>query len=134
MSFTSDEEDNDEEDDDDDEEDQPLAARMPIGSRPAPKRGGKAPGKKSKKSHTIARGGEVPTKGTNGHVNGINGHDVKMDDGQINRLTAGVPVDTVGRSSTAVRMLSIVFMTFLTHHISLQFARRNLQRLNYVLG
>lgn len=120
SSSLSDADENDDDDDDDDDE-EPLAARITMGSRSVPgKRSGKqAPGKKSKKSHTIA-GGAVPAPlsednnstapTSNGKVNGINGHEPrikqedKMDEGQLNRLTAGIPMDTVGRSSAGVRI------------------------------
>ncbi|KAF8973092.1 hypothetical protein BDZ97DRAFT_1648754 [Flammula alnicola] len=93
-----------------------------MGSRSVPgKRSGKqAPGKKSKKSHSVQSGKSgkadasstgdrpVPTApSTNGRVNGINGHEGRvkledrMDEGQLNRLTAGVPMDAIGRSSAA---------------------------------
>jgi len=102
-----------EDDDDDEEEDQPLAARMTMASRSVPgKRSGKQPpGKKSKKSHAGANGIDISTnddRPTNGRLNGINGHETrvkmedKMDEGQLSRLTAGVPVDAVGRSSAGV--------------------------------
>ncbi|KAF9529213.1 hypothetical protein CPB83DRAFT_927116 [Crepidotus variabilis] len=82
----------------DDEEDKPLASRIMRGARPMHgKRTGKQPpGKKAKQSNR---------SDLNGHVNGINGHDSKikledkMDEGQLNGLTAGVPMDTIGRSS-----------------------------------
>lgn len=105
---------NDDDDDDDEEEDRPLAARIAAGSRSVPgKRSGKqAPGKKSKKSHTVQNGAEPSDQprppATNGWTNGINGYEArikveeKMDEGQLTRLTAGVPVDAVGRSSAAV--------------------------------
>ncbi|KAJ3513715.1 hypothetical protein NLJ89_g2796 [Agrocybe chaxingu] len=95
--------DDDDDDDDDDEEDKPLAARITMPSRPVTgKRTGKqAPGKKSKKAHHD----EAPKASSSGRKNGINGHDSrvkledKMDEGQLSRLTAGVPMDAVGRSS-----------------------------------
>ena len=105
------------EEDDDDDADEPLAARLTMGSRSVPgKRSGKQPpGKKTKKSHTLP--GRVPgsndDNGTslpsaNGKVNGIKGLESrikleeKMDEGQLSRLTAGVPIDAVGRSSAGV--------------------------------
>ena len=109
--------------DDDDEEDRPLAARITAGSRSVPgKRSGKqAPGKKSKKSHTVPNGAESsdhesrpPT--TNGWTNGTNGYETrikveeKMDEGQLTRLTAGVPMDAVGRSSAAVGLQVIIII------------------------
>lgn len=92
--------------DEDEEENRPLAARMVKGTRSVPaKRSGKQPpGKKSKQSSGQVNGAEP----VNGRANGINGYTVKvkaeekMDEGQLNRLTAGVPVDAIGRSSTAV--------------------------------
>ncbi|CAA7261715.1 unnamed protein product [Cyclocybe aegerita] len=101
LSSLSDADEND--DDDDDEEDKPLAARITMPSRPVTgKRTGKqAPGKKSKKAHHD----EAPKASSSGRKNGINGHDSrvkledKMDEGQLSRLAAGVPVDVVGRSS-----------------------------------
>ena len=93
--------------DEDEEENRPLASRMTRGTRSVPgKRSGKQPpGKKSKHSSGKVNGSEsIP----NGRLNGINGHTAKvkaeerMDEGQLNRLTAGVPVDALGRSSTAV--------------------------------
>ncbi|KAH9485109.1 Histone acetyltransferase gcn5 [Psilocybe cubensis] len=116
FSSLSDADHDEDDDEDDDEEDRPLAARITMGSRSVPgKRSGKqAPGKKTKKSHTLA-GGAVPASSIeeananaptfNGKHNGINGHEPrikqedKMDEGQLNRLTAGIPVDSVGRSS-----------------------------------
>lgn len=102
-------------DDDDDDEEEPLAARMAPSRHPPGKRtsGKQNPGKKSKKSHT-SRGGpssasteiHQPIPTANGRVNGINGHikveDTRMDEAQLNGLTAGVPLDTTGRSSAAV--------------------------------
>ncbi|KDR75180.1 hypothetical protein GALMADRAFT_69959 [Galerina marginata CBS 339.88] len=85
---------------------------MPSRSVPGKRSGKQAPGKKSKKSHTIPAGvnassseGSNPPPSATVRVNGINGHDSrvkveeKMDEGQLTRLTAGVPVDVVGRSS-----------------------------------
>ena len=111
----------DAENDDDDEEDRPLAARMNISSRPVTGKrsrkqgpGKKAPGKKSKKSHTAAAKAnvkDVQPAAVNGRMNGVNGTDSrikledKMDEGQLTRLTAGVPVDAVGRSSNGVGSL-----------------------------
>jgi histone acetyltransferase len=99
-------------DDDDEEEDRPLAARITVGVRSVPgKRSGKqVPGKKSKKSHAALSGAPSTNNRpkTNGKVNGINGHETKvkvedkMDENQLSRLTAGVPVDSVGRSSVGV--------------------------------
>ena len=99
-------------DDDDDDEDRPLAARITVGVRSVPgKRSGKqVPGKKSKKSHA-ALSGSLSTNNrpkTNGKVNGINGHETKvkvedkMDENQLSRLTAGVPIEAVGRSAVDV--------------------------------
>jgi hypothetical protein len=45
----------------------------------------------------------------------------RMDEGQLNRLTAGVPVDAIGRSSTAVS--SLIFKSINLHTPSL--ARTN---------
>jgi histone acetyltransferase len=92
---------------DDEEENKPLAARMIRGTRSVPgKRTGKQPpGKKSKQSSGQVNGAETTS---NGRVNGINRHppkvktEEKMNEGQLNRLTAGVPVDAIGRSFTAV--------------------------------
>ncbi|KAF9568007.1 Bromodomain-containing protein [Agrocybe pediades] len=81
-----------------------------MSSRSVPgKRSGKQPpGKKSKKSHTLPGASESnskPLPTTNGKLNGVNGHEPKvkiedkMDEAQLSRLTAGVPVDAVGRSS-----------------------------------
>ncbi|KAF8904446.1 hypothetical protein CPB84DRAFT_1845394 [Gymnopilus junonius] len=117
LSSLSDADGNDEEDE---EEDKPLAVRMSMTSRPVSgKRAGKqgpgkkVPGKKSKKSHTIAPGASTSSNdekpsAVNGRVNGINGNESrikvedKMDEGQLTRLTAGVPVDAVGRSSNGL--------------------------------
>jgi len=93
--------------DEDEEENKPLASRMVRGTRSIPvKRSGKQPpGKKSKQSSGQMNGAENTS---NGRLNGVNGHTAKvkaeerMDEGQLNRLTAGVPVDAIGRSSTAV--------------------------------
>ena len=93
--------------DEDEEENKPLASRMIRGTRSVPgKRSGKQPpGKKSKQSSGQVNGAEIIA---NGRVNGVNGHTAKvkaeerMDEGQLNRLTAGVPFDARGRSSTAV--------------------------------
>ncbi|PPQ89713.1 hypothetical protein CVT25_014114 [Psilocybe cyanescens] len=66
-----------------------------VNSSPA---GGAVPAPLSEDNNSTA-----PT--SNGKVNGINGHEPrikqedKMDEGQLNRLTAGIPMDTVGRSS-----------------------------------
>ena len=129
LSSLSDEDGNDD-DDDDEEEDRPLAARITAGSRSVPgKRSGKqAPGKKSKKSHTIQNGAEPsdhdprpPT--TNGWTNGINGYETrikaeeKMDEGQLTRLTAGVPMDAVGRPSAAVRFSVIIIIAAHSRYI-----------------
>lgn len=126
----SDEDGNDDDDDDDEEEDRPLAARITAGSRSVPgKRSGKqAPGKKSKKSHTVQNGAESSDHeprppATNGWTNGINGHETrikveeKMDEGQLTRLTAGVPMDAVGRSSAAVRFKSSLSLAAHPCHI-----------------
>ena len=105
-------------DDDDEEEDRPLAARMAVGVRSVPgKRSGKqVPGKKSKKSHAALSGSSNNNRPkANGKVNGVNGHEAKvkvedkMDETQLSRLTAGVPVDAVGRSSAGVCVRSSVF-------------------------
>lgn len=124
SSSLSDAEENDE-DDDDEEEDQPLASRMTMGTRSVTgKRIGKhAPGKKSKKSHTIAGGAVAVTSSSedilspsNTRLNGANGHEPrkkledKMDEGQLNRLTAGIPMDSVGRSSTGVRFPRVLWV------------------------
>ncbi|KIM45219.1 hypothetical protein M413DRAFT_8508 [Hebeloma cylindrosporum] len=113
LSSLSDEDGNDDDDDDDEEEDRPLAAR--ITAVPGKRSGKQAPGKKSKKSHTVQNGAESsnheprPTA-MNGWTNGINGYETrikveeKMDEGQLTRLTAGVPMDAVGRSSAAPPM------------------------------
>ena len=100
SSSLSDAEDIDEEDDD---EDKPLAARVTVGVRSVPgKRSGKqVPGKKSKKSHAALSGFSSTNNRpkTNGKVNGINGHETKvkvedkMDENQLSRLTAGVPIE-----------------------------------------
>ena len=100
SSSLSDAEDIDEEDD---EEDKPLAARVTVGVRSVPgKRSGKqVPGKKSKKSHAALIGSSSTNNRpkTNGKVNGINGHETrvkvedKMDENQLSRLTAGVPIE-----------------------------------------
>lgn len=90
--------------DEDEEEDKPLAARIMRGARSIPGRrtGKQPPGKKSKQS-SQANGVEKPL--SHGRVNGINGHTAKvktedkMNESQLKRLTAGVPMDTVGRSS-----------------------------------
>ena len=111
-------------DDDDEDEDKPLAARITVGVRSVPgKRSGKqVPGKKSKKSHA-ALSGSLSTNNrpkTNGKVNGINGHEAKvkvedkMDENQLSRLTAGVPIEAVGRSSADVCVRSSVSSPFLT--------------------
>ncbi|KAF8813828.1 Bromodomain-containing protein [Phlegmacium glaucopus] len=99
----------DAEDIDDEEEDKPLAARITVGVRSVPgKRSGKqVPGKKSKKSHAALSGPSSTNNRpkVNGKVNGVNGHETKvkvedkMDENQLSRLTAGVPMDAVGRSS-----------------------------------
>lgn len=100
SSSLSDAEDIDEEDDD---EDKPLAARVTVGVRSVPgKRSGKqVPGKKSKKSHAALSGSSSTNNRPkiNGKVNGINGHETKvkvedkMDENQLSRLTAGVPIE-----------------------------------------
>jgi len=122
-----------------------LAARTNAGSRSVPgKRTGKhAPGKTSKKSHTIQNGAESSNhefhfpSTINGRTNGINAHETrikveeKMDDGQLTRLTAGVPMDAVGRSSAAVRIREIILIVAADAcYLSLQLGPRNLQRLN----
>ena len=109
-------------DDDDEEEDRPLAARITVGVRSGPgKRSGKqVPGKKSKKSHAALSGASSTNNRpkTNGKVNGINGHETKikvedkMDETQLSRLTAGVPIDAVGRSSDGVCIRSSFFLFF----------------------
>lgn len=94
-------------DSDDDEEDRPLAARI-VGRTTGGKRSGKQmPGKKSKKAHPQTGksapthdDGRPPTSPTkNGRKNGYEPRikiEERMDEGQINRLTAGVPTDAVG--------------------------------------
>ena len=123
SSSLSDAEDIDEdEDEEDDEEDRPLAARITVGARSVPgKRSGKqVPGKKSKKSHAALSGSINNRPKTNGKVNGVNGHDAKikvedkMDENQLSRLTAGVPMDAIGRSSAGVCVRSSLHCPFLT--------------------
>ena len=95
---------------------------MTVGVRSGPgKRSGKqVPGKKSKKSHAALSGASSTNNRprTNGKVNGINGHETKvkvedkMDENQLSRLTTGVPVDSVGRSSAGVCISSSFFSSF----------------------
>jgi histone acetyltransferase len=115
SSSLSDAEEND--DDDDEEEERPLAARIATRTTGGKRSGKQHPGKKSKKSHTLQTGKgstsnddkTIPTTPSrNGRANGINGHEArikvedKLDEGQLNRLAAGVPMDAIGRSSAAV--------------------------------
>ena len=109
---------------DEDDEDKPLAARVTVGVRSVPgKRSGKQiPGKKSKKSHAAALSGSSSTNNrpkTNGKVSGINGHETKvkvedkMDENQLSRLTAGVPIertsaDVCVRSSVSSPLLNTI--------------------------
>jgi histone acetyltransferase len=93
----------------DEDEDRPLASRIMRSGPVSGKRSGKQPpGKKTKQ----ASAGEQTL--FNGRVNGTNGHTTKvktedkMDEGQLNRLTAGVPVDVLGRSSTGVSLLFVI--------------------------
>ncbi len=122
---------------DEDEEDKPLAVRIMRGARSIPGRrsGKQPPGKKSKQSGQ-ANGVEKPL--SHGRVNGVNGHTArvkaedKMDEGQLKRLTAGVPMDAVGRSSAGVsvqyRWSNPHFYTFVS---SLRYERKSLRLSNY---
>lgn len=96
----------------DEDEDRPLASRIMRNGPVSGKRSGKQPpGKKTKQASGQSHAGEQTS--FNGRVNGINGHTTKvktedkMDEGQLNRLTVGVPVDVVGRSSTGVRLFFV---------------------------
>lgn len=104
--------DDEEEDDDDEDEDRPLASRISANTTSrsvAGKRNGKsAPGKKAKKSQA-ARKSSAPLAGgeelalVNGKINGSHKARIKiedrMDESQLSRLAAGVPMDAVGRST-----------------------------------
>lgn len=115
--------DEEEEDDDDEDEDRPLASRISANTTSrsvAGKRNGKsAPGKKAKKSQAartssahLAGGEELAL--VNGKINGSHKARIKiedrMDENQLSRLAAGVPMDAVGRSTANVSAILQVFI------------------------
>ncbi|KAF9452713.1 hypothetical protein P691DRAFT_721093 [Macrolepiota fuliginosa MF-IS2] len=93
----------------DDDDEQPLASRVATSSTSRPRRSGKSGkgGKKNpamkKKAHTAPTSLAPPIGDEqaqmNGRINGMNGREPKvkvedkLDEGQLNRLAAGVPVD-----------------------------------------
>ncbi|KXN91016.1 hypothetical protein AN958_03083 [Leucoagaricus sp. SymC.cos] len=122
LSYSSSLSDADDNDDDDDE--QPLASRVASSSTTRPvsgrrsgksRKGGKKNSAMKKKAHTAPTSLAPPVGDEqaqmNKRINGINGHEPKikvedkLDEGQLNRLAAGVPVDAA--RETGVRSKSI---------------------------
>lgn len=102
---------------DDDDDEQPLASRVPAKPRPIRRSGKSGKGGKknpalSKKAHTAPTSLAPPTGNEqarmNRQPNGINGYDLKIkvedriDEGQLNRLAAGVPVDATRETTVCI--------------------------------
>lgn len=102
---------------DDDDDEQPLASRVPAKSRPVrrsgkSKKGGKKNPALPKKAHTAPTSLVPPTGDEqarmNRQLNGINGYDLKikvedrLDEGQLNRLAAGIPVDATRETTVCI--------------------------------